>query len=124
MRFPQMLVRTSSVALSLLLCAGAAGARNETAKLTASDGAENDYCGYSVAVFGTLALTGAPHHSVLEGWSGAAYLHNVITGQELAKLVPSGGVLGELFGTSVQSISAEQPGLPIARFTFSLVEQL
>ena len=37
----------------------------QTAKLTASDGAETDELGYSVAISGSTIVTGAPMTSIL-----------------------------------------------------------
>ena len=96
-----MPVRLTLVALGMSLAAGSASAGGETAKLTASDGVSDDYCGYSVGVSGDLAIVGAPHHSGSGGWSGAAYLYDALSGVELSKLVAADGALTDQFGFSV-----------------------
>jgi len=69
-------------------------------KLTASDGAALDSFGYSVALFGSVALIGAPDYA----WrtdSGSVYMFDVATGQQLRKLTASDGDPGDRFGQSV-----------------------
>jgi hypothetical protein len=78
--------------------ASAAGAWSQQTKLLASDGAANDYFGYSVALSGTTALVGAYEKG---GTVGAAYLFANAGGtwsqqQEL----PAPGA-GQSFGWSV-----------------------
>ena len=51
---------------------GWAGA-TQTAELTASDGAEDDLLGWSVAISGDTVIAGAPSHAV-KGGRGAAYV--------------------------------------------------
>jgi FG-GAP repeat protein len=63
-------------------------------KLTASDTADGDYFGNSVAIDGNLALVGAPY-------AEAAYLYNVSTGQQLRIITAADGYTGSFFGTSV-----------------------
>ena len=73
----------------------------EVAKLTASDGAADDWFGHSVAISGTTAIVGA-HRDDDNGFdSGAAYLFDVTTGAEIAKLLPGDGAAGDVFGLSV-----------------------
>jgi hypothetical protein len=79
----------------------------ETAKLTASDGTQGDLFGSSVSISGEILVAGAPGDS-----SGSTYLfEKPVTGwpasmTETAKLTPSDGAPGDLFGHSV-SISGE-----------------
>ncbi|MEN0110372.1 MAG: FG-GAP repeat protein [Planctomycetota bacterium] len=73
----------------------------ELAKLTASDGAANDQFGWSVAIDGNLALVGAHRDDDNGPNSGSAYLFDVTTGEQLAKLVAGDGALGDVFGHSV-----------------------
>jgi len=76
---------------------------NETAKLTASDGAVNDSFGYSVALSGDTALVGAYGD---DSAKGSAYVFVApgggwTTGTETAKLTASDGATGDSFGFSV-----------------------
>ncbi len=75
-------------------------------KLTASDSAAGDSFGYSVALSGTTAIVGAygnddacpaDHHCN----SGSAYLFDVATGSQIAKLTASDAAAGDHFGISV-----------------------
>jgi hypothetical protein len=74
----------------------------QTAELTASDGADGDLFGTSVAVAadGTTALIGAPDQ---DDYAGAVYVFvRTRTGwQQTAELTASDGVSGDAFGTSV-----------------------
>jgi hypothetical protein len=74
------------------------------AKLTASDGAEADGFGTSVAVSGYIAIVGAPLADALGVDSGAVYVFRRRangTWREVAKLMPSDGLANRVFGTSV-----------------------
>ena len=75
---------------------------NETAKLTASDGAADDEFGYSVAVSHNVLIIGA-HRK--DGLTGSAYVFekNVSTGywRETAKLTASDAATNDYFGRSV-----------------------
>ncbi|MCH8047440.1 MAG: FG-GAP repeat protein [Planctomycetes bacterium] len=68
-------------------------------KLTASDGAQGDNFGWSVAIDGNTALVGALGHDDEGSFSGSAYLFDVITGEELLKLTASDAAEGDYFGT-------------------------
>lgn len=78
---------------------------NETAKLTASDGAEGDKFGRSVSVSGNIAIVGAYEDDDKDSDSGSAYLFekDETTGQwiETAKLTASDGAANDEFGRSV-----------------------
>ena len=85
----------------------ATGAVTENARLTASDGAANDYFGYVVSLQGTSALVGA-YQDVIGANSnqGSAYLFRNLgtatgTVNEIAKLTVSDGAQGDSFGASV-----------------------
>ena len=69
-------------------------------KLLASDGAENDLFGHSVAIDGSTALIGAFRDN---GLTGAAYAYEIINDgwTQVAKLAAEGGVPSEQFGISV-----------------------
>ena len=86
----------------------------ETAKLTASDGAERDNLGYSVGVSadGSTVVAGAPYATVgANTWQGAAYVFvkpmgGWSSGQETAKLTASDGARTDELGDSV-GVSAD-----------------
>jgi len=69
------------------------------AKLTASDTPENDLFGISVAISGNTALIGAAFDDDMGDRAGSAYLFDVTTRQQLAKLTPSDAA--PAFGGSV-----------------------
>ncbi len=75
----------------------------EEAKLTASDGAEDDFFGRSVSVSGDTAVVGAYGDDDYGSYSGSAYVfvRSGTTWSEEAKLTASAGAQGDLFGTSV-----------------------
>lgn len=73
----------------------------QLAKLTPNDGSSGDYFGYSVAISGGTAIVGSINDSENGGLSGSAYLFDVVTGIQLAKLTPTDGAAGEYFGVSV-----------------------
>ena len=75
----------------------------ETAKLTASDGAAYRWFGFSVAVYGDVILAGAPTDNyVLTTESGSAYLFTRTSGtwSETAKLNAPDAVARDRFGWS------------------------
>ncbi len=86
---------------------GAAGAvqadmGDQLFKLLADDGAVEDYLGISVAMSGTTALVGAPYDDNENGVdAGSAYLFDTSTGQQIAKILPTGGNGHDWFGGSV-----------------------
>lgn len=67
------------------------------------DGAPNDFFGYSVAISGDVAIVGAYRDDDRGNDSGSAYILRWDGGQwsQGAKLVPSDGSLGDMFGISV-----------------------
>ena len=73
----------------------------ELFKLTASDAASGDAFGRSVAIYGNVAMVGAFHNDEAAYDSGAAYLFDVVTGQQLFKLTASDAATVDLFGYSV-----------------------
>jgi hypothetical protein len=73
----------------------------QIAKLLPSDGAAGDRFGISVAISGTTAVVGAWLDDDNGTSSGSAYLFDTTTGQQIAKLLPSDGAAGDLFGISV-----------------------
>jgi uncharacterized repeat protein (TIGR01451 family) len=78
------------------------GNSNETARLTASDGAAGDYFGASVGISGDTTVIGA----YANGGKGEAYVFvkpasGWVTGSETTRLTASDGAAGERFGISV-----------------------
>lgn len=67
-------------------------------KLTASDAAESDSFGYSVAISGTTVIVGARGDN---SSTGAAYVFDSTTGLQLFKLTASDGAFTDNFGGSV-----------------------
>ncbi len=72
-------------------------------KLTAADGAANDYLGYSVALDGDTALVGAPYDDAPGAEQGSAYVfvRNGVTWTQQAKLTAQDGSSNDYFGYSV-----------------------
>jgi hypothetical protein len=79
----------------------------QSAKLTASDGAEDDYFGRSVAISGDTVVVGADRDDIGgNAYQGSAYVFVRPQGgwtdmTESAKLTASEGAAGDLFGQSV-----------------------
>jgi hypothetical protein len=80
----------------------------EESKLTASDGAANDWFGYSVSISGDYAVIGAYGDDDNGSYSGSAYIfrREGSSWMEEAKLSASDGAADDLFGYSV-SISGD-----------------
>lgn len=72
----------------------------QTAKLLPSDGAAGGYFGYSVAISGATAIVGADAGDNGSG-SGSAYIFDLVSGQEVARLLPSDSHAGDRFGRAV-----------------------
>jgi hypothetical protein len=72
----------------------------ELAKITASDGADNDRFGGSVAVGNGRIVVGADGDDDNGSGSGSAYIFD-LDGTQLAKITASDGALGDIFGYSV-----------------------
>jgi hypothetical protein len=75
----------------------------ETAKLTASDGAADDWFGESVATDGNAAIVGAPNQDEAAVDAGAVYVfaRQAGTWQEVDKVLASDAEADERFGTAV-----------------------
>ena len=78
----------------------------QVAKLLASDGEAYDQFGYCVAISGDAAVIGAPREDENGDEAGAAYVFDVTTGQQVAKVIAPDGQIGDFFGNSV-AISGE-----------------
>jgi len=72
----------------------------QTAKLLPSDGAPGDNFGSSLAIHGSTALIGAIADDDQGFDSGSAYLFDLTSGLQIAKLSPADGMPGDLFGSS------------------------
>jgi hypothetical protein len=73
----------------------------ELHKLTASDAEAWDWFGGFVAISGTTAIVGARGNDDAGSFSGSAYLVEVATGSQIAKLTASDAAAGDEFGCSV-----------------------
>ena len=78
---------------------------SELFKLLPSDGAQGDDFGKSVAIGGGFAIVGAYYNDDV-GWdSGSAYIFDISTGAQVAKLLPSEVSSGDYFGYCVATSS-------------------
>jgi hypothetical protein len=73
----------------------------QSAKLTASDGAAEDFFGGSVGVSGTTAIVGAQDDDDNGSGSGSAYLFDTTTGAQIFKLTAGDGAAQDGFGSRV-----------------------
>ncbi|MDY7107187.1 MAG: hypothetical protein SYC29_00985 [Planctomycetota bacterium] len=73
--------------------------------LLANDGAVEDWFGASVFVSGNIIVIGADSDDDAGAYSGAAYVFDATTGEQLHKLTAVDASLGDFFGVSV-SLSA------------------
>ncbi len=73
----------------------------EIVKLIASDGGFNDFFGWAVGISEQYVVVGAYGYDGIEGDSGAAYLFDAITGEEITIILPSDSAYGDAFGKSV-----------------------
>ncbi len=101
----------------------------QTAELTASDGAEEDYLGWSVAVSGNTVVAGALNHNHINGntGQGAAYVFERPSGAwanatQTAELTASDGAadnyLGESVGVSGNTVVAGARGHEVGSEAF------
>jgi hypothetical protein len=81
---------------------------DQIVKLTASDGAANDYFGFSVSISGDYAVVGAYYDDDRGANSGSAYIfkYDGATWSQQQKLTASDGAANDNFGNSV-SISGD-----------------
>ncbi|NOG54069.1 MAG: hypothetical protein HND57_07030 [Planctomycetes bacterium] len=70
-------------------------------KLLPTDGASGSQFGVSVAISGTIAIVGAHSDEENGSASGSAYLFNTMTGEQIAKLLPTDGAAFDYFGFRV-----------------------
>ena len=74
---------------------------NQIAKLLPDDGEVNNLFGRSVGISGNIAIVGAIFDNDNGTVSGSAYLFDVTTGEQIAKLLASDGAAGDVLGRSV-----------------------
>ena len=74
---------------------------DQITKLTSSDGASYDQFGFAVAVEGNIAAVGAPQNFGVDFDSGAVYLFEATTGEQIAKLIPNDATRSDRFGSSI-----------------------
>jgi hypothetical protein len=91
----------------------------QIAELIPSDDAKGNGFGYSVAISGTTVVVGAPLDDDNGQWSGAAYVFDTNTGQQIAKLLPSDGAAEDFFGVSV-AISGDTAIVGMYRYDTSM----
>jgi len=70
-------------------------------KLLPDDGMFSDQFGIAVAVSGDIAVVGSWQDDDLGNFSGAAYLFDVTSGAQIAKILPEDGHSAQLFGRFV-----------------------
>lgn len=102
----------------------------EEARLLASDGAQNDFFGVSIAMFGDMVVVGAEGDDDNGQFSGSAYVYMstpALGFQEMAKLVAPDGATNDDFGFAVAchhsiidvAARAHQTSGAVYRFTFN-----
>ena len=74
---------------------------NEDIQLSATDSTSGDEFGHSVSIDNGVAAIGAPFDDDNGANSGAAYLFDVSTGEQIVKLLPLDDVAGAEFGFSI-----------------------
>lgn len=73
----------------------------QIAKLIASDGAAGENFGSSVSIDGNLAIVAAELDDDNGPLSGSAYIFDITTGSQIAKILPQDGLKSDFFGRSV-----------------------
>ncbi len=70
-------------------------------KLTPNDGSAGDFFGIGLAIDGTRIAVGAPFADPNGTSSGAVYIFDATTGQQITKITPNDGAAGDRFGDAV-----------------------
>lgn len=70
-------------------------------KLLPGDGASGDNFGKTIAISDGIVVIGAPGDDDNRHNSGSAYLFEVTTGEQIAKLLPNDGVENDFFASSI-----------------------
>jgi FG-GAP repeat protein len=65
-------------------------------KLLPTDGAAGDLFGFAIAIDGNIALVSSPNDYGDGALSGSVYVFDVLTGQQIAKLVPDDAFVGDM----------------------------
>ncbi len=100
--YPQIANRRFASLLAFMaLSLSASVQAKELFKLTPSDASATSRFGVSVALSGNMALVGAPDALTSVGASGAVYVFDVNTGQQVQKLVASDAQVADRFGEVV-----------------------
>lgn len=73
----------------------------QLARLQPADGADGDEFGFSVAIDGDLVVVGARRAAAGGADSGAAYIFDAASGDQLIRLLPDDGSAGDEFGHAV-----------------------
>ena len=87
--------------VALLWVASDLGAQSQSFKYVASDAGPAEAFGHALDVEGSYAVIGARNAVVNGADTGAAYVFDSVTGQELYKIVPADGASNDKFGFSV-----------------------
>lgn len=90
------------IACACLICGGASAVEaqgDQLRKLLPTDGAPEDQFGITVALVGSTAIVGAWGDDDNGADSGSVYMFDTITGQQIAKLLPTDGAAGDAFST-------------------------
>jgi FG-GAP repeat protein len=95
-------ITLATIALSAFAVLPAGGqVINEDLKFTATDAAESDLFGYSIAIDDGIIAVGAIQNDDNGNNSGSAYLFDASTGTELFKLLPKDGAMFDGFSVSI-----------------------
>ena len=107
MRMIRSRARCIACGLAVLLCdplradALAAQVPQYVGQFRSQDAVPGDEFGKAVSIDGRLGIIGAPQRDEAAANSGAAYIFDVLSGQQLMKLVPEDGQASVGFGNSV-----------------------
>lgn len=91
----------ATVAAILITVPARADCGDQLFKLLADDGAMEDQFGRSVAISRQIAVVGGVRHDKNGTDSGSAYLFDIVTGRQIAELLPDDGMADDQFGYSV-----------------------
>ena len=103
------LVNAAALALLCPLVSG------QGSKLLASDGAEGDKFGFSVAISGGTAIVGAPHDNDNGNNSGSAYLFSECVRANYCTTSPNTAASRKLMGTLRSSFRCFRPLKSVTR---------
>ncbi len=92
---------TIQLTLALGITCSSALAQTQSSKLVASGAQPAEAFGYAVELDGPLTVVGARNAIVNGIQTGAVYVFDSATGQELYELAPSDGAAGDMFGFSL-----------------------